>query len=37
MSGEGGVEKVAAEPEKMTFKLLWQRYGMVAIVTHFSV
>lgn len=42
MSGEGGGtgEKVvvaAAEPEKMTIKLMWERYGMVAIGTHFAV
>ena len=29
--------EATAEPEKMTISLLWKRYGMVAVGTHFSV
>lgn len=31
------VSPPGAEPEKMTFSLLWKRYGAITIVTHFSV
>ena len=35
--GAEGGNAEAVEPEKMTISLLWKRYGLVALGTHFAV